>query len=125
MMNEDRPYAGILMKDGTEISHYGVKGMKWGKKLFGKVKGVFGKPDSDLIKTKYKGSKIDPDAVSRKGNGKNPGSNTVFPAKKTSVHVTSGYKVERDADGKPFYSKKKVKGKNIAPPAPANSKKKK
>lgn len=32
------------MKDGTELTHYGVKGMKWGKKLFGKVKGVFGKP---------------------------------------------------------------------------------
>lgn len=33
------------MKDGTELTHYGVKGMKWGKKLFGKVKGVFGKPN--------------------------------------------------------------------------------
>ena len=43
MMNEDRPYAGILMNDGTEISHYGVKGMKWGKHAIGKVKGVFGK----------------------------------------------------------------------------------
>lgn len=43
MMNEDRPYAGILMNDGTEISHYGVKGMKWGKHAVGKVKGAFGK----------------------------------------------------------------------------------
>lgn len=39
-------YYGILMKDGTELTHYGVKGMKWGKKLFGKVKGVFGKKNS-------------------------------------------------------------------------------
>lgn len=31
------------MKDGTELTHYGVKGMKWGKHIFGKVKGVFGK----------------------------------------------------------------------------------
>lgn len=35
MMTEDRSYAGILMNDGTEISHHGVKGMKWGKHLFG------------------------------------------------------------------------------------------
>lgn len=35
MTNEDRLYAGILMKDGTEISHHGVKGMRWGKHLFG------------------------------------------------------------------------------------------
>ena len=125
MMNEDRPYAGILMNDGTEISHYGVKGMKWGKKLFGKVKGVFGKPNSDPTKIKYKGYKNDPNAVTRKGKGKNPGSSMVLPAKKTGVHVTSGYKVERDADGKPFYSKVKVKGKNIAPSTPTNSKKKK
>ena len=54
MMTEDRPYAGILMNDGTEISHYGVKGMKWGKKLFGKVKGVFGKPEGPHTKTLYK-----------------------------------------------------------------------
>lgn len=66
-MIEDRPYAGILMNDGTEISHYGVKGMKWGKKLFGKVKGVFGKPE----KINYEGSKHDPNSVSRKGKGKN------------------------------------------------------
>lgn len=123
MMTEDRPYAGILMNDGTEISHYGVKGMKWGKRLFGKVKGVFGKPDSDPTKTKYKGSKIDPNAVSRKGKGKNPGPSMVLPAKKTGVHVTSGYKVERDDDGKPFYSKVKTRGKNIAPPYSGHKKK--
>ena len=34
-MNEGKAYAGILMEDGTEIAHYGVKGMKWGKHLFG------------------------------------------------------------------------------------------
>lgn len=39
-------YYGVLMKDGTELTHYGVKGMKWGKKLFGKVKGIFGKPNT-------------------------------------------------------------------------------
>lgn len=44
-INDNGAYAGILMKDGTEISHYGVKGMKWGKKFFGKVKGAFGKPN--------------------------------------------------------------------------------
>lgn len=67
MMTEDRPYAGILMNDGTEISHYGVKGMKWGKHIFGKVKGVFGKPE----KVNYEGPKHDPNSVSRKGKGKN------------------------------------------------------
>lgn len=46
MMTEDRPYAGILMNDGTEISHYGVKGMKWGKRMFGTVKKLFGKPET-------------------------------------------------------------------------------
>lgn len=40
-------YYGILMKDGTELTHYGVKGMKWGKRLFGTVKGIFGKPDKE------------------------------------------------------------------------------
>lgn len=34
-MNEGKAYAGILMDNGTELSHYGVKGMKWGKHLFG------------------------------------------------------------------------------------------
>ena len=34
-MNEGRAYAGILMEDGTELAHYGVKGMKWGKHKFG------------------------------------------------------------------------------------------
>lgn len=41
------------MKDGTELTHYGVKGMKWGKKLFGKVKGVFGKPNNSGHNTTY------------------------------------------------------------------------
>lgn len=34
-MNENKAYAGILMEDGTELAHYGVKGMKWGKHKFG------------------------------------------------------------------------------------------
>lgn len=28
-------YYGVRMSDGSEISHYGVKGMRWGKHLFG------------------------------------------------------------------------------------------
>lgn len=47
------------MKDGTELTHYGVKGMKWGKKLFGKVKGVFGKPSTyDRENDKYRIAKF-------------------------------------------------------------------
>ena len=33
------------MKDGTELTHYGVKGMKWGKSK-NKPKGAFGKPSA-------------------------------------------------------------------------------
>lgn len=31
------------MNDGTELTHYGVKGMKWGKSKLGKPRGIFGK----------------------------------------------------------------------------------
>ena len=47
------------MKDGTELTHYGVKGMKWGKRLFGKVKSAFGKPSTyDRENDKYRIAKF-------------------------------------------------------------------
>ena len=41
-------YYGILMKDGSELTHYGVKGMKWGKSS-NKPKGVFGNRKGGLV----------------------------------------------------------------------------
>lgn len=115
MMTEDRPYAGILMNDGTEISHYGVKGMKWGKKIFGKVKGLFGIPEGPHAKTHYRSdtSKITPESVLRKTAGKTPKAPSQRRKSATGLHEV-GWHVERDDDGHPFYSQTK-KGKNYNP----------
>ena len=121
MINEDRPYAAILMNDGTEISHYGVKGMKWGKSILGKVKGLFGKPKSINTKVVYRndGHKNIQGSVSRNTVSKisNPLYQRRRPADQHAGLHGSGWRVERDADGRPVYSKSKKSGKYSAPSA--------
>lgn len=110
------------MKDGTELTHYGVKGMKWGKRLFGKVKGVFGKPkpvrdygktiSDKQINDVYKSQNNKIETVLNKKNATNAEFHRAVTIAENYDRMLKNRKKKYESSGSDFYAAREKKAAN-------------